>query len=156
MLHIWQRTFFFLNRNIHQYRGFHREKGAQKMKKSLCLLMLMMIVWSVSLVSGCNETHSYVGESEHWKGTLHLTQSGGKEVEEGTIVYKGKDKQEVKRVIWKVQGMHGERGGNDYLTDGTIRISGSCTGCAMQGKDEPYEVTVEWNGVTETFQVKRR
>ncbi|UOY92808.1 hypothetical protein MUG87_01285 [Ectobacillus sp. JY-23] len=59
-------------------------------------------------------------------------------------------------MIWKVQGMHGERGGNDYLTDGIIRINGSCTECAMQDEGEPYEVIVEWNGVKETFQMKRR
>lgn len=121
-----------------------------KVRLSVIIVVVLLFMFTVS----CNSTQSYTGESENWKGTIYVTQNIDKEV--GTLLYKGKDRKTINRVKWKVESMHGAKSGDEEVKNGTIKINGVCTGCSPQGKEEPYEVTIEWNGNIETFRMESR
>ncbi|WP_034670930.1 hypothetical protein [Ectobacillus panaciterrae] len=115
---------------------------------------LLLAFVCFTILAGCDDTMRYAGESKHWKGTLMIIQSEDSERREGYILYKGKDRGSIKHVQWRVTDGIWESNGNMPLDNGRINLSSFCSGCATYDREEPFTVTVEWNGKKETFQMK--
>ncbi|HEK9099938.1 hypothetical protein KFD70_09875 [Bacillus pfraonensis] len=120
------------------------------MKKFISVLSIMICFF---LLSGCDRTYSYVGESKHWKGKYIISQTDTNESGEGTITYKGKNKEKVNEVKWKVGSNSGNQEGTGFIDRGTIQLKSSCSGCAVHDKEEAFLVTIEWDGKKETFEM---
>ncbi|MCI0767002.1 hypothetical protein [Bacillus sp. TL12] len=117
------------------------------------IIMLFSIMICFLPLNGCNHTYSYVGESKHWKGKYIISQTDTSESGEGTITYKGKDKEKVNEVKWKVESNSGNQEGIGFIDRGTIQLKSSCSGCAVHDKEEAFLVLIEWNGKKETFEM---
>jgi hypothetical protein len=123
------------------------------MRKRISILIVFIL--ALTLVTGCNSSHPFVGESEHWKGTLYTKLNSNNEVtEDGTLEYTGDNKKIINRVKYKIKGMYGAHSGDRGIKNGKIRIHNECERCSMQSRSMPYEVVIEWNGKKEIFQLK--
>ncbi|MEY8350835.1 hypothetical protein AALF16_21600 [Bacillus cereus] len=62
---------------------------------------------------------------------------------EGTIIYKGKDREKVNEVKWKVESNSGNQEGTGFIDKETIQLKSACSGCAVHDKEEAFLVTIE-------------
>ncbi|MBC6972385.1 hypothetical protein H9I32_08160 [Bacillus sp. Xin] len=115
--------------------------------------MLFSVMIYFLPLNSYNRTYSYDGESKHWKGKYIISQTDTSESGEGTITYKGKDKEKVNEVKWKVESNSGNQEGTGFIDRGTIQLKSSCSGCAVHDKEEVFLVTIEWDVKKETFEM---
>lgn len=118
------------------------------------IIMLFSIMICFLALSGCDRTNSYAGESKHWKGKYVISQTDDSEFGEGSITYKGKDRENINEAKWKVENSSGKQEGTGFIDRGIILLKSSCSGCAVQDKEEAFLVTIEWGGKKETFEMR--
>ncbi len=136
---------------IYRYDIRIKFKKVEGMRKIIMLFSVMICFWTLS---GCDRTYSYVGESKHWKGKYIISQTDTSESGEGTIIYKGKDREKINDVKWRVEDNSSKQEGTGFIERGTIQLKSSCSGCAVHDKEEVFLVTIEWDGKKESFEMR--
>jgi hypothetical protein len=121
----------------------------------------LVIVFSCILIllASCSEEDKslrFEGESENWKSQYFLTQDKDKENGEGSIIYKGPNKDNIGEVTYKIEGSYGSIHVNSTPVDGKMGINDACEGCAKQDSSDPFHVTINWDGKTEEFDLKAK
>lgn len=121
----------------------------------------LVIVFSCILIllASCSEedkTLRFEGESENWKSQYFLTQDKDKENGEGSIIYKGPNKDNIGEVTYKIEGSYGSIDVTSTPVDGKMGINDACEGCAKQDSSDPFHVTIKWDGKTEEFDLKAK
>jgi hypothetical protein len=136
------------------------------MKRLTCVIIpLICIAYSAQSttvekpqkqVNQQNYSFKSKGESQHWTAILVVKVTGKEEYEKITLTYKGSDKKSVKNIKESFILSNGSMSGtNETLRpDGSIVLQGGSTNGALPSKDFVVKATVEWNGQTETFQMK--
>lgn len=119
----------------------------------------LVIVFSCILIllASCSEEDKslrFEGESENWKSQYFLTQDKDKENGEGSIIYKGPNKDNIGEVTYKIEGSYGSINVTSTPVDGKMGINDACEGCAKQDSSDPFHVTIKWDGKTEKFDLK--
>ncbi|MDC7720673.1 hypothetical protein [Priestia megaterium] len=119
----------------------------------------LVIVFSCILIllASCSEEDKslrFEGESENWKSQYFLTQDKDKENGEGSIIYKGPNKDNIGEVTYKIEGSYGSIDVTSTPVDGKMGINDACEGCAKQDSSDPFHVTIKWDGKTEKFDLK--
>lgn len=127
------------------------------MKKNVLFIGIISIFLLVlSSCSGTDESVRFEGEGEQWKG-LYLINKGDKtENGQGSIIYKGKDKDDLGKVSYVIEGETSKQEGTDDATEGKVNLNNSCSGCATQSSKAPYHVTIKWNGKEDKFDLKAK
>jgi len=111
------------------------------------------------LLASCSEedrTLRFEGESENWKSQYFLTQDKDRENGEGSIIYKGPNKDNIGEVTYKIEGSYGSIDVTSTPVDGKMGINDACEGCAKQDSSDPFHVTIKWDGKTEEFDLKAK
>ncbi|MEI2342374.1 hypothetical protein FA002_11585 [Priestia megaterium] len=121
----------------------------------------LVIVFSCILIllASCSEEDKslrFEGESENWKSQYFLTQDKDKENGEGSIIYKGPNKDNIGEVTYKIEGSYGSIDVTSTPVDGKMGINDACEGCAKQDSSDPFHVTIKWEGKTEKFDLKAK
>ncbi|MCU7743033.1 hypothetical protein N7983_07605 [Priestia megaterium] len=121
----------------------------------------LVIVFSCILIllASCSEEDKslrFEGESENWKSQYFLTQDKDKENGEGSIIYKGPNKDNIGEVTYKIEGSYGSIDVTSTPVDGKMGINDACEGCAKQDSSDPFHVTIKWDGKTEKFDLKAK
>ncbi|MDG0058216.1 hypothetical protein [Priestia sp. P5] len=127
------------------------------MKRNLLFLGFMSILLLV--LSSCGskeESMRFEGEGDQWKALYLLNKGENTENGQGSIIYKGKDKEKVGKVSYVVEGETSKLSGTDDETGGKINLNGSCSGCATQSSSAPFHVTIKWNGKEDKFDLKAK
>ncbi|MCZ8495599.1 hypothetical protein [Priestia megaterium] len=127
------------------------------MKRNLLFLGFMSILLLV--LSSCGskeESVRFEGEGDQWKALYLLNKGENTENGQGSIIYKGKDKEKVGKVSYVVEGETSKLSGTDDEMGGKINLNGSCSGCATQSSSAPFHVTVKWNGKEDKFDLKAK
>ncbi|MBX9983722.1 MULTISPECIES: hypothetical protein [Priestia] len=127
------------------------------MKRNLLFLGFMSILLLV--LSSCGskeESVRFEGEGDQWKALYLLNKGENTENGQGSIIYKGKDKEKVGKVSYVVEGETSKLSGTDDETGGKINLNGSCSGCATQSSSAPFHVTIKWNGKEDKFDLKAK
>ncbi|MBU8753508.1 hypothetical protein [Priestia megaterium] len=122
------------------------------MRRNLLFLGFMSILLLV--LSSCGskeESVRFEGEGDHWKALYLLNKGENTQNGQGSIIYKGKDKEKVGKVSYVVEGETSTLSGTDDETEGEINLNGSCSGCATQSSNAPFRVTIKWNGKEDKF-----
>ena len=111
------------------------------------------------VLSSCGskeESVRFEGEGNHWKALYLLNKGENTENGQGSIIYKGKDKDKLGKVSYVVEGEISKLSGTDNKTEGKINLNGSCSGCATQSSKVPYHVTIKWDGKEDKFDLKAK
>ncbi|MEH6981864.1 hypothetical protein [Priestia megaterium] len=127
------------------------------MKRNLLFLGFMSILLLV--LSSCGskeESVRFEGEGDQWKALYLLNKGENTENGQGSIIYKGKDKEKLGKVSYVVEGETSKLSGTDDETGGKINLNGSCSGCATQSSNAPFHVTIKWNGKEDKFDLKAK
>ncbi|BFJ01252.1 hypothetical protein MMB68_23015 [Priestia sp. Y58] len=127
------------------------------MKRNLLFLGFMSILLLV--LSSCGskeESVRFEGEGDQWKALYLLNKGENTENGQGSIIYKGKDKEKVGKVSYVVEGETSKLSGTDDETGGKINLNGSCSGCATQSSSAPFHITIKWNGKEDKFDLKAK
>ncbi|KRF57068.1 MULTISPECIES: hypothetical protein [Priestia] len=127
------------------------------MKRNLLFLGFMSILLLV--LSSCGskeESVRFEGEGDQWKALYLLNKGENTENGQGSIIYKGKDKEKLGKVSYVVEGETSKLSGTDDETGGKINLNGSCSGCATQSSSAPFHVTIKWNGKEDKFDLKAK
>ncbi|MED3998376.1 hypothetical protein [Priestia aryabhattai] len=122
------------------------------MKRNLLFLGFMSILLLV--LSSCGskeESVRFEGEGDQWKALYLLNKGENTQNGQGSIIYKGKDKEKVGKVSYVVEGETSKLSGTDDETEGKINLNGSCSGCSTQSSNAPFHVTIKWNGKEDKF-----
>jgi len=122
------------------------------LKRNLLFLGFMSILLLV--LSSCasrEESVRFEGEGNQWKALYLLNKGENTQNGQGSIIYKGKDKEKVGKVSYVVEGETSKLSGTDDETEGKINLNGSCSGCSTQSSSAPFHVTVKWNGKEDKF-----
>ena len=119
---------------------------------------LLFLFSSILLIVGCNdETLSFSGESDNWKGEYTANISDNETREDGKYVfgYKNATKDiSFKNLEIVINGGETKWNENNYNA-ATVSISSSCTGCAVPQEDQPVDVTIKWDdGKEESFKLE--
>ncbi|QPA30453.1 hypothetical protein [Thermaerobacillus caldiproteolyticus] len=118
----------------------------------------LFVILLVSILVGCSDKHIFLsGESENWKGEYSANISGNREDGNYLFGYKNGEKDtKFKNLEIVINDGNGETVRKEDIHKGaTIRISSSCSGCAVTREDEPIKVTIKWDDKNEeTFYVK--
>lgn len=116
---------------------------------------LLVQILVILLLTGCGmESIRFSGESENWKGEYAANISEARENGEYRFGYKNAERG---MVFESLEITIDEGGGEinqrmDEHRGATIKVSSSCSGCAVNDTDDPIEVTIEWDGENkETF-----
>ncbi len=124
-------------------------------RKSTALLLFSILL----LVACSSATFTYFAETENWKANLTVTQSSNDyETQELRLEYKGNDRKSVGEITYNVDsvGSFGKSGAElnekGMLTD---RSEANPTNAKVSEHTE-VEVTVKWNGKTETFKLNKQ
>ncbi|MBQ4870680.1 hypothetical protein IHQ11_30270 [Priestia megaterium] len=108
------------------------------MKRNFLFLGFISILLLV--LSSCGskeESVRFEGEGEQWKVLYLLNKGENTENGQGSIIYKGKDKEKLGKVSYVVEGEISKLSGTDNKTEGKINLNGSCSGCATQSSKVP-------------------
>ncbi|MEH7560168.1 hypothetical protein [Priestia megaterium] len=127
------------------------------MKRNLLFLGFMSILLLV--LSSCGskeESVRFEGKGDQWKALYLLNKGENTENGQGSIIYKGKDKEKLGKVSYVVEGETSKLSGTDDETGGKINLNGSCSGCATQSSSAPFHVTIKWNGKEDKFDLKAK
>ncbi|MFE0340830.1 hypothetical protein ACFW0L_04020 [Priestia megaterium] len=127
------------------------------MKRNLLFLGFMSILLLV--LSSCGskeESVRFEGEGDQLKALYLLNKGENTENGQGSIIYKGKDKEKLGKVSYVVEGETSKLSGTDDETGGKINLNGSCSGCATQSSSAPFHVTIKWNGKEDKFDLKAK
>lgn len=111
------------------------------------------------VLSSCGskeESVRFEGEGDQWKALYLLNKGENTENGQGSITYKGKDKEKLGKVSYVVEGETSKLSGTDDETGGKINLNGSCSGCATQSSSAPFHVTIKWNGKEDKFDLKAK
>ncbi|MEB2291800.1 hypothetical protein [Priestia megaterium] len=108
----------------------------------------LVIVFSCILIllASCSEEDKslrFEGASENWKSQYFLTQDKDKENGEGSIIYKGPNKDNIGEVTYKIEGSYGSIDVTSTPVDGKMGINDACEGCAKQDSSDPFHVTIK-------------
>lgn len=121
------------------------------------LSLVMVFICTLLLLASCSEEDKslrFEGESDNWKSQYFLTQDKDRENGEGSIIYKGSNKDNIGEVTYKIEGDYGTIDKTLTPVDGKLDINDGCEGCAKQDSSEPFHVTIKWDGKTEEFELK--
>ncbi|MGF9946210.1 hypothetical protein ACW5UC_28445 [Priestia aryabhattai] len=127
------------------------------MKRNFLFLGFISILLLV--LSSCGskeESVRFEGEGNHWKALYLLNKGENTENGQGSIIYKGKDKDKLGKVSYVVEGEISKLSGTDNKTEGKINLNGGCSGCATQSSKVPYHVTIKWDGKEDKFDLKAK
>ncbi|WP_368505097.1 hypothetical protein AB3N04_05470 [Alkalihalophilus sp. As8PL] len=117
------------------------------------LLMLLIVI--VLLLAACvTDTYTYYGEEDHWSAELKITQTSDEfETQELVLIYEGEDVNSVGEITYYVDSVGGfGRSGIHLEENGTISDSSVANPTnAKVTEHTEVEVTVEWDGQTESF-----
>lgn len=111
------------------------------------------------VLSSCGskeESVRFEGEGDQWKALYLLNKGENTENGQGSIIYKGKDKEKLGKVSYVVEGETSKLSGTDDEIGGKINLNGSCSGCATQSSSAPFHVTIKWNGKEDKFDLKAK
>lgn len=115
------------------------------MKKPLSFLILIA---SVVLIVGCNnDTISFSGESENWKGeyTANISENSTREDGEYIFRYKNTTSEPTFKNL-EIVINDGELDLKEEVFKGTTKkMPTSCSGCAVTQKEVPIKVTIKWD-----------
>ncbi|WP_375347350.1 hypothetical protein ACEWPB_28825 (plasmid) [Priestia megaterium] len=120
---------------------------------------VIVLICALFLLSSCSEQDKslrFEGESDNWKSQYFLTQDKDSEDGEGSIIYKGSDKDNIGEVTYKIEGQNGGFSGSVTPINGKISFNNGCIGCAKQDSNRPFHVTVKWDGKEEKFDLKKK
>ncbi|MBT2259587.1 hypothetical protein [Priestia megaterium] len=127
------------------------------MKKIFLFLgFITILLLALSSCSSKDESVRFEGEGEQWKALYLLNKGENTENGQGSIIYKGKDKEKLGKVSYVVEGETGKLEGTDNETEGKINLNSNCSGCATQSSEVPYHVTIKWNGKEDKFDLKAK
>ncbi|GAB1763497.1 hypothetical protein ABFY54_02050 [Priestia megaterium] len=127
------------------------------MKKNFLFLgFITILLLALSSCSSKDESVRFEGEGEQWKAVYLLNKGENTENGQGSIIYKGKDKEKLGKVSYVVEGETGKLKGTDNETEGKINLNSNCSGCATQSNKVPYHVTIKWNGKEDKFDLKAK
>jgi hypothetical protein len=120
------------------------------------LRKITMLFVSLLLLTACNSKDvTFSGESDNWEVDLKITQNSDTfENQDFVLKYKGEDVDSVGEVTYDVDsiGSGFGREGESLEENGSIRDSRESRATNAEiPEDAKVEVTVEWNGNTETF-----
>ncbi|MBH9968976.1 hypothetical protein [[Bacillus] enclensis] len=117
------------------------------------------LIVTLILLTACNSKDvSFSGESDSWEAELKITQNSDTFKKEHFVLkYKGEDIDSVGDVAYEVDSISGGFGreGEPLGENGSISQSRESRADANIPEDAEIEVTVEWNGDTETFTLTR-
>lgn len=100
------------------------------------------------------EEITFVGESDNWKVDLQFVHKDKQEEREFKLTYKGEDVDSVEEINYEVQGSgRFDHKGAQLNDEGYVTDSGFCEGCAFEKEETEIDVTVEWNGKSESFRL---
>ncbi|MFJ7512546.1 hypothetical protein ACIQW7_24315 [Peribacillus simplex] len=120
---------------------------------------LIFMIFLVSILAGCNNGDKYInlsGESDHWKGEYVATAT--EDTENGTYKFKYKNANSDSDVTFKkLQVLIDDATEqNETNHEGPIiEIPTACSGCSVTNESIPKNVTIKWDGNTETFSLKK-
>ncbi len=106
------------------------------------------------VLSSCGskeESVRFEGEGDQWKALYLLNKGENTQNGQGSIIYKGKDKEKLGKVSYVVEGETSKLSDTDDETEGKINLNGSCSGCSTQSSNAPFHVTIKWNGKEDKF-----
>lgn len=118
-----------------------------KLPVLLCFVFLFLIACSTQ------KTYHFKGESENWHvdNTIDIIDNDS-EFERIKIKYIG-DNEIPEEIYYEIKG----NSGNTLLNDGVFKTSDSaCYGCALTKENEEIDVTIEWNGKSDSFTLKNK
>ncbi|MFD1019582.1 hypothetical protein [Thalassobacillus hwangdonensis] len=124
-------------------------------RKMISLLLLCVVM----LLSACNtKTFTYSGETEEWAAELEVIQdSNDYETQNLTLEYTGDDVSSVGEITYNVESVGGF--GESGVTLGENgKITGGSKANPTNAKVSEHtevEISVEWNGNTETFELNK-
>ncbi|WP_223490599.1 MULTISPECIES: hypothetical protein [Sutcliffiella] len=114
---------------------------------------------TVLLLSACgSKDFAYSGESNNWQADLKVHQSSGFEKQGLLLKFQGEDVKSIGPITYKVDSVGSFGGTRDKLQEnGTVEdYSEANTTNAQVSEHTEVEVTVEWNGKTETFKLTKK
>lgn len=122
-------------------------------------ILILLLFITLFLAACSNETFTYSGESANWSANFTVMQdSFDYETQELVLEYKSNDVNSVGEINYLVDSV-GSFGEGDVTLeeDGTIRNKSEANPTNAQvNENTEVEVTVEWNGNTETFKLSRQ
>ncbi|MGD6966350.1 hypothetical protein ACQCVP_07975 [Rossellomorea vietnamensis] len=117
------------------------------------------LIVSLILLTACNSKDvSFAGESDSWEAELKIIHNSDTFKKEDFVLrYKGEDIDSVGDFAYEVDSISSGFGreGEGLGENGSIRHSRESRADAIIPEDAEIEVTVEWNGNTETFTLTR-
>lgn len=126
-------------------------------KISILLLLLLLLLVACSNNTSDNETFTFSGETDNWAANLKINQTDDDyEKQEFVLKYKGKDANSVGEIKYNVDTGFGgfSRSGATLEENGTLKDNDEANPTnAKVNKNSEIEVTVKWNGNTETFKL---
>ncbi|MGG1399666.1 hypothetical protein ABE288_17900 [Bacillus salipaludis] len=119
-------------------------------------LFVLLIILCLSACS--NQSVFLSGKSKHWEGQYSANIDGNRE--DGTFIfgYKNANKNtKFKNLQVRIENStRGSERKEEVHKGATIRISHSCSGCAVTDENEPIKVTIIWNNINkEIFYLKK-
>ncbi|WP_223701725.1 hypothetical protein [Sutcliffiella deserti] len=114
---------------------------------------------TVLLLSACSsKDFTFSGESDYWQADLRVHHSSDFEKQELILRYKGEDVDSVGEITYTVNSKGSFGGTRDKLQEnGSLRDYKEADPTnAKISEDTEVEVTVEWNGNTETFKLTKK
>lgn len=130
---------------------FYRVGGFKLNRKLLFLGLISIFLLVLGSCGSKEESMRFEGEGDHWKALYLLNKGENTQNGQGSIIYKGKDKEKVGKVSYVVEGETSKLSGTDDETEGKINLNGSCSGCSTQSSNAPFHVTIKWNGKEDKF-----
>ncbi|WP_417899810.1 hypothetical protein ABN702_05870 [Bacillus haimaensis] len=121
--------------------------------------MVITLFITVLLLSACSsKDFAYSGESDNWKADLKVHQSSGFEKQELILIFQGEDVESIGPITYNVNSVGSFGGTRDKLQEnGSIEdYSEANPTNAQVSEHTEVEVTVEWNGKTETFKLTKK
>ena len=117
-------------------------------KNQLVFLFILSLV--LSACSNSNAT-TFTGESENWKSSVEVSESGNGEKNTVNIEYIGSETPPNEISYTFDTGTNGYFGTTEYKENGIEWETIVCRDCVPLSKDREFEVEIEWDGKKETF-----
>ncbi|KIL53516.1 hypothetical protein KP77_04920 [Jeotgalibacillus alimentarius] len=120
----------------------------------------LLVAGIIALLTACGSKEFTVsGESEHWLADVNVSQTNdGYETQELLLTYTGDDMESVGEFNYNVDsvGSFG-KSGNELEGDGTFVDKNEANPTnAKVTEQTDFEVTIEWDGKTETIQLNQQ
>jgi ABC-type glycerol-3-phosphate transport system substrate-binding protein len=116
------------------------------------LISVFSVLFALTACSG-EETLHFKGESDNWNIDYVTNVVASDSSERGTIkiTYVGEN-EAPKQIDYMIKGGSGKMSGDTPMQADTLEIPGSnCSGCAVTRNDDEFDVTIEWDGKSESF-----